>query len=422
MGMTLTEKIIARHAGLDHVKPGQIVSAKVDLCMANDATMRLNVDIFENKVKATRVFDPDRVILIMDHQVPADSPQTAEVHDLSRRFAERYGLTYFYETEGICHQVMVEKHVEPGMLVVGADSHTNSYGVIGAVSCGMGSTDVVAVMVRGETWLQVPHSVKVELTGSLGAGVYGKDVILNLIKRTTVSGLTYKAVEFAGPGLDGIPVPQRFTLCNMTTETGAKSSMIAPDAATYDYIRAVRGSAPEPDPTLFSDPDAVYEQTYRIDLGSLTPQVARPHSVDNVVDVGETAGSAIDQAFLGACTNARIEDLREAAKIMGGRKVAKGVRFMVTPASRSVYLQGMREGLLDTFMSAGAIVNHPGCSACWGACQGVLAAGQTMISSGNRNFKGRAGSADSNIYLSSPATVAASAIAGKITDPREFLP
>jgi 3-isopropylmalate/(R)-2-methylmalate dehydratase large subunit len=419
--MTLTERIIARHSGRDAVRPDEIVTASVDLCMANDGTMRLNVDIFENKIGATRVFDPERIVLIMDHQVPADSPQTAEVHEISRRFAEKYGIRHFYESEGICHQVMIEKHVEPGMLVVGADSHTNSYGVVGSVSCGMGSTDISAVMALGKTWLRVPHSVRVELIGKLKPSVVTKDIILALIRQTTCSGLAYRAVEFTGPALADIPVPQRFTLCNMTTETGAKSSMIVPDDATYAYLRERRGVDITRDPLLVSDPDAVYEQTYTIDCSSLDPQVARPHSVDNVVPVGETAGVRIDQAFLGACTNARIEDLRQAADIIRGRKIASNVRFLVTPASRTVYLESMREGLIETFMSAGAIISHPGCSACWGACQGVLASGQTMISTGNRNFKGRAGSGESNIYLASPATVAASAVTGVITDPREFL-
>ena len=419
MGMTLTEKIIARHAGRDHVAPGDVVGIGIDLCMANDATMRLNIRLVEQELRAERLFDPAKVIIVMDHQVPADSPATAEVLELSQRFAARYGA-HFFANEGICHQILAERFVEPGMLLVGADSHTNSLGALGAVSCGMGSTDIAAAMVSGRSWLRVPETVRVTLTGRMRPGVRPKDAILRLVAETTCSGLIYQAVEFAGDGVEAMEVPERFTLCNMTTECGAKSSMVQPDERTLAYIREQRGQAPVLPADLRSDPDAVFARDIHIDLSELEPMIAKPFSVDNVDTVASVKGTRIDQAFLGSCTNGRIEDLREAAAVLGGRRVAPHIRFLVTPASRTVYRQAMKEGLIATFLDAGAIINHPGCSACWGAHQGVLSAGQAMISTGNRNFRGRAGHRDSLIYLASPATVAASAIDGTIQDPREY--
>jgi len=419
MGMTLTEKIIARHAGRASVAPGDVVGVNVDLCMANDATMRLNVRIVEKELAAEKLFDPSKVVIVMDHQVPADTPETAEVYALSQRFAGKYG-THFFASEGVCHQILAERFVEPGMLLVGADSHTNALGALGAVSCGMGSTDVSAAMVSGRTWLRVPETVRVVLTGTLQPGVRPKDAVLRLVGETRASGLIYQAVEYAGEGIEAMEVPERFTLCNMTTECGAKSSMVRPDARTLNYIRQQRGVDLALDEDLYSDADAVFAREIRIDLSTLEPMVAKPSSVDNVDTVTSVKGTPIDQAFLGSCTNGRIEDLREAAAVLAGRKVASHIQFLVTPASRTVYRQAMKEGLLDTFMDAGAIVNHPGCSVCWGAHQGVLSAGQTMISTGNRNFRGRGGHRDSLIYLASPATVAASALTGTIQDPREF--
>lgn len=419
MKMTLVEKIFARHANKNTAIPGEILTVDVDLCMANDATMRLNVDIVENKLKAKSLWDPTKIVLVMDHQVPSDSPQTAAVHEMSKNFARKYGIQAFHDGDGICHQLLLEKYILPGQLVVGADSHTPSAGALGASGCGMGSTDISATMVTGKTWVRVPQTVRVNLHGALQPSVYPKDIILALIKQTGAGGLVYKAVEFRGDAVRAFSVSERFTLCNMTTEAGAKTAVIEPGVQVYEYIKNERGTSVQIQDWWFSDPDAIYAQTFDIDLQTLEPQVACPHSVDNVHPVSKVKGTKINQAFLGACTNSRIDDLRIAADVIKGKKVHPDVKFDVTPSSREVYLQAVREGLIAIFIEAGARINNPGCSTCWGACQGVLAAGQTLISTQNRNFKGRSGSKDANIYLASPKTVVASAIFGVITDPRE---
>lgn len=419
MSMNLVEKIFARHANKSSVKAGDLLTVDVDYCMANDATMRLNVDIVQNKLKASKMHDPSKVVLIMDHQVPADSPQTAEVHEMSKNFAKKYGIEKFHASDGICHQLMVESYVLPGQLVVGADSHSPSYGALGALGCGMGSTDICAAMVTGQTWVKVPETVKVVLAGELSESVFPKDIILALIKITGAGGLVYKAVEFCGDAVKKFTVSERFTLCNMTTEAGAKTAVIAPDQQVYEYLKQQRNIDVEIQDWWFSDLDANYFATITIDLNKLHPQIAKPHSVDNVCDVGEVEGTKIDRAFLGACTNARIDDLRIAAEVLKGKKIHPDVQLHVAPASRSVQRQAMREGVMEILLDAGAILNHTGCSTCWGAHQGVLSNGQVLISSQNRNFRGRSGSKDALIYLASPKTVAASAIAGVITDPRK---
>jgi len=420
MGMTLIEKIFAKHANKTFVVPDEILTVDVDFCMANDATMRLNVDIVENKLKAKKVWDPSKIILVMDHQVPADSPQTAAVHEMSKNFAKKYGIEAFHGGDGICHQLLVEKYVLPGQLIIGADSHTPSVGALGASGCGMGSTDICATMVTGKTWMKVPQSVKIILNGTLQKSVYPKDIILALIKQTGAGGLVYKAVEFQGKSVRNFSVSERFTLCNMTTEAGAKTAVIEPDLNVYKYIEQERNISVQTQDRWFSDKDAKYSQSFGIDLNTLEPQVACPHSVDNVFPVSSVVGTKIDQAFLGACTNSRIDDLRIAAEVFKSNKVHSDVKLDVTPSSREVYLQAVREGLMAIFIEAGARVNHPGCSTCWGACQGVLASGQTLISTQNRNFKGRSGSKDAKIYLASPKTVAVSAVRGFIADPREI--
>ncbi len=419
MGMTLIEKIFARHANKSSTTPDEILTVDVDLCMANDATMRLNVDIVENKLKAKSLWDPSKIVLVMDHQVPADSPQTAAVHEMSKNFARKYGIQAFHDGDGICHQLLVEKYILPGQLIVGADSHTPSAGALGASGCGMGSTDISATMVTGKTWVRVPRTVRVVLHGLPQPSVYSKDVILALIKQTGSGGLVYKAVEFQGEAVKKFSVSERFTLCNMTTEAGAKTAVVEPDAQVYEYIKNERGTVVQHQDWWLSDRDAKYAQTFDIDLNVLEPQVACPHSVDNVHPVSKVKGTKINQAFLGACTNSRIDDLRIAAEVMKGHTVHPDVKFDVTPSSREVYLQASREGIIAIFIEAGARINNPGCSTCWGACQGVLGTGQTLISTQNRNFMGRSGSKDANIYLASPKTVAASAITGVITDPRE---
>lgn len=418
MGMTLVEKIFARHARLEAVKPQQILTVNVDYCMANDGTMRLNSSIIEDRMQLVKLWDPAKVVIVMDHQVPADTPQAAEVHKISRKFAQKFQVEAFHDSDGICHQILLEKYVLPGQLVVGADSHTLSTGAIGAAGLGMGSTDISAVMATGETWVKVPVSVKVVLDGKLQAGVYPKDIILALIKQTKADGLGYKAAEITGPALAELSVADRFTICNMMAEAGAKTALIAPDEAVYRYLDALRQTTVPRADWLFADEDAVYEQVITINLDELAPQVACPHSVDNVHPVAAMSGTKVHQVFIGSCTNGRYEDLKVAADVLRGRKIHPDIKLLVTPASRQVYLRAIREGLIEDFMNAGAVVNHPGCSTCWGAGQGVVSAGEVLLSTQNRNFKGRSGSSEAQIYLCSPATAAHSALTGVITDPR----
>lgn len=414
--MNLTEKIIAKHTNKNDVKPGEIVEVDVDWCMANDATIALNIDIFENKFAFKNVWDPEKIVFINDHQVPADSVNTAAAHQKTRNFCKAQNIQC-HESDGVCHQIMFEKYVKPGQLVVAADSHTCSYGCVGVVSTGLGSTDIAAVMGTGKTWLKIPETIKIDLKGALQKGIFAKDVILNVIKDLSASGAAYKTIEFSGEATARFSISERFTLCNMVIEAGGKSAMVAPDEKVismfknenidWNYLKA--------------DSDAAYSQMLSYDLSNLSPQVACPHFVDNVSDISNVEGTKIDQAFLGSCTNGRLDDLTIGANLLKGKKVSPDVRLLVTPASVEIYKAALDQGLIRIFLDASAIVNHPGCSTCWGACQGVLADGQTMITSANRNFKGRAGSPESNIYLASPATVIASAIEGKITDPRKYV-
>ena len=416
MGMTVTEKIIAAHAREASVSAGEIVEVDVDWCMVNDATVAHTIDIFEKEFEFNKVFNAGGVIFVNDHQVPADSVATAEYQKKAREFAAKHGL-FIHESDGVCHQIMVERYVRPAQLIAAADSHTLSYGCIGAVSVGMGSTDIAAIMGTGKTWLKVPESIKVSLHGSLREGVYAKDIALNLVGMLSASGANYQTVEFVGSGVEQLSISERFTICNMMVEAGAKSTMIVPDSEVMSQF-----SLGSTNLTLLkSDNDAHYVCDYDVELGELVPMLACPHAVDNVVEVIAVEDRSINQAFLGSCTNGRIEDLRVAATILKNQRVHSGVRFLVTPASVAVYRQALAEGVLDSLIAAGAIINHPGCSTCWGACQGVLAASEIMISTANRNFCGRAGSSASQVYLASPATVAVSALKGVISDPREII-
>lgn len=414
--MNLTEKIIAKHADKKKVTPGEIVEVSVDWCMANDATISLNIDIFNNEFGFTNVWDSEKIIFINDHQIPADSVNTATVHQKTREFCKKHKIRC-HESDGVCHQIMFENYVKPGELIVAADSHTCSYGCIAAVSAGMGSTDIAAVMGTGKTWLKVPETIKFDLKGVLPQGVFAKDVILKIIKDLSASGATYKTVEFSGEIISRFSISERFTLCNMVIEAGGKSAMIAPDEKVVSMFNDKNVDWN----FLIADANAAYSQTILYDFSELAPQVACPHFVDNVQDITQVEGTRIDQAFLGSCTNGRLDDLIIGANLLKGKKISPDVRLLVTPASIDIYQEALRQGIIHIFLEAGAMVNHPGCSTCWGACQGVLAKGQTMISSANRNFKGRAGSPESDIYLASPATVIASAIEGLITDPRKLL-
>ena len=408
-GMTIAEKIIARAAGLSQVKAGDIATVTLDRLMSNDGTTHLTIGMYE-KLKNPHIADKDKLVWIVDHNIPSDSPKTAASQKKMRDFAKANDIK-FYEGEGVCHQVMMENHVVPGELIFGADSHTCAYGALGAFGTGVGCTDYLYAMVTGTSWVMVPGTLRFNLKGKLNDGVYARDLILSIIGKIGANGANCKAMEFAGEGLHSLSMADRISICNLCVEAGAKTALMEVDDVAMDYLKE---HGREPKACFTSDDDAVFEQVYDIDLSTIQPIVAKPHFVDNVVPAKESLGVKIDEAFLGSCNNGRIEDLRVGAAIIKGKKVAPKVRFLVVPASRSVYLQAMKEGLLDIFMDAGAIVMNPNCSVCWGSCQGVIGEGETLISTGTRDFKGRAGHKDSFVYLASAATVTASAIKGEI--------
>ena len=410
MGMTIAEKIIARAAGVESVRPGDIHTVEVDRLMSNDGTTHLTIDMYNTKLKHPHTADVSKLVWIVDHNVPSDSPKTAASQKKMRDFAKEHGIT-FYEGQGVCHQIMMENHVCPGELIFGADSHTCAYGALGAFGTGVGCTDYLYAMVTGKSWVLVPETLRFNLTGKLPEGVYARDLILTIIGKIGANGANYKAMEFAGEGLKTLTMSDRIAICNLCVEAGAKTALMEVDDIALDYLHE---HGREPKACFVSDEDAVFAATYDIDLSTITPIVAKPHFVDNVCPAREAAGIKIDEAFLGSCNNGRIEDLRVGAALLKGRKVHPLVRFLVVPASQAVYKEALKEGLLQIFMESGAIVMNPNCSVCWGSCQGVIGEGETLISTGTRNFKGRAGHRDSFVYLASAATVTASAIKGEI--------
>ena len=410
MGMTIAEKIIARAAGVESVRPGDIHTVEVDRLMSNDGTTHLTIDMYNTKLKHPHIADVSKLVWIVDHNVPSDSPKTAASQKKMRDFAKEHGIT-FYEGQGVCHQIMMENHVCPGELIFGADSHTCAYGALGAFGTGVGCTDYLYAMVTGKSWVLVPETLRFNLTGKLPEGVYARDLILTIIGKIGANGANYKAMEFAGEGLKTLTMSDRIAICNLCVEAGAKTALMEVDDIALDYLHE---HGREPKACFVSDEDAVFASTYDIDLSTITPIVAKPHFVDKVCPAREAAGIKIDEAFLGSCNNGRIEDLRVGAALLKGRKVHPLVRFLVVPASQAVYKEALKEGLLQIFMESGAIVMNPNCSVCWGSCQGVIGEGETLISTGTRNFKGRAGHRDSFVYLASAATVTASAIKGEI--------
>ncbi len=410
MGMTIAEKIIARAAKVDKVSPGEIHTVELDYLMSNDGTTHLTIDMYNNKLKNPRIADKDKVVFIVDHNIPAENPKTAAVHKKMREFARDNGIKFF-EGKGVCHQIMFEEFVEPGQLIFGADSHTCSYGALGAFGTGVGCTDFLYAMVTGTSWVMVPQTLRFNLKGKLREGVYPRDLILTIIGDIGANGANYKVMEFAGEGAHGLSVNDRFVLCNLAVEAGAKSGIVEPDDKVRQFVES-RGR--RADNMYVSDGDAVFEKVYEYDLDKIEPVVARPDFVDDVIPLSEVGDVRIDEAFLGSCNNGRIDELRVAASILKGRKVHPDVRFIIAPASNNVYLQALEEGLIDVFMEAGAMVMNANCSVCWGSCQGVIGEGEVLISTGTRNFKGRAGHKDSKVYLGSAATVTASAIAGTI--------
>ncbi len=414
MGSTMAEKVLARASGRTRVAPGDLVTARVDKIMAHEAFALCAMKLMRAGV--SRLFDPDRVIVILDHYFPAPSLPMAAGHTMARSLVETLGVKHFLGHAGICHQVLTERGlVLPGELVFGTDSHSTTYGALGAAGTGLGLTEIAYAMATGELWLQVPPTLRFVLDGRPGGGIMSKDVILHIAGRFGTDVAQYRSVEFTGPVADRMTLSSRMTVSNMGVELGAKFAFFAADESTCRYLSERVRERVEP---FGPDPDAAYEATHILDLTSLEPQVACPHSPGNVKPVRDVDGVSVAQAFIGSCTNARLEDFEVAAAILRGRKVHPGTRLIVTPASHEVHLEATKAGYVQTLLEAGAHVTASGCGACPGGHGGVVGHGEACISSTNRNFRGRMGSTDADIYLASPATVAASAIAGKITDPR----
>lgn len=419
--MNISEKILAKASDRDKVHPGEIVNAKVDMIMIHDLTGPLAIEAFR-KIGVKKVWDNRKIVIIFDHQVPAESVKMAELHKLLREFAKEQKIKLYDVGEGgICHQVMAEKgHVAPGMLIVGADSHTCTYGAFGAFATGIGSTEAAAVFATGEIWLRVPETLKINVEEKFQKFVTPKDLILFLIGQMGVDSAIYKCVEFAGSTIRSMSNDGRMTLCNMVVEMGAKNGIIEPDEITFNFLKERVPNLEETAKLLKSDPNAHYERTLNVKVTHLEPQVACPPSVDNVKPASKVDDVKIDQAFIGSCTNGRMEDLRLASEILKGKKIKDHVRMIVIPASQEVYMQALNEGLIEIFVRAGGLVCNPTCGPCLGGHIGLLASDEVCISTSNRNFIGRMGSPKAHIYLASPATVAASALTGKITDPREM--
>ncbi len=412
MAQTLVEKILSNKSQKE-VYANDLTIANIDFCMAQDGTAPLAIRAFR-EMEAKKVWDPKKIALVLDHSAPSPNEGVSKLHKYIREFAHEQNIKYLYDVGcGVCHQLLPQEgHVMPSDLVVGADSHTCTYGALGAFSTGVGSTDMAAVFKTGKLWFRVPETIKFEIDGKLPNRVYSKDLILSIIKKLTADGATYKAVEFVGETIDNLSVPARMTMSNMAIEMGAKAGVMPADEKVKKYLNKKEINI------VKSDPDANFEKTISIDASNLSPQVACPHTVDNGKDIGKVEGAHIDQAFVGTCTNGRLEDLKIAAEIIRGKKVHKDVRMIVVPASQKIWTQALKKGLIETFMKAGAVVCNAGCGPCVSTHQGVLGSDEVCISTANRNFKGRMGSSESKIYLGSPATVTASAIKGEITDPR----
>ena len=419
MGMTMTQKILAAHAGLDSVKAGDLIEAKLDIVLGNDVTTPVAVDVFD-KAGFTRVFDKEKIAIVLDHYTPCKDIKSAELCATARSFAKRFDITHFYDVGavGIEHALLPEKGiVGPGDLIIGADSHTCTYGALGAFSTGVGSTDMAAGMAMGENWFKVPSAIKVTLKGKLQPFVSGKDVILHLIGLIGVDGALYKSLEFVGEGVKALTMDDRFAIANMAIEAGAKNGIFPVDEQTMAYVK---DRFTRPVRVFEADADAVYEREVVIDLDTLKPTVALPHLPSNTKTVDEVKGLPIDQVVIGSCTNGRIGDLRAAAAILKGKRVAKGVRCIVIPATEEIYLQSIREGLTEIFIEAGCAVSTPTCGPCLGGHMGCMAAGERAVATTNRNFVGRMGHVKSEVILASPAVAAASAVAGAVASPYDM--
>lgn len=424
MGMTITEKILSKAAGKEKVVPGEVIFAKLDGLMGHDLKASA-FQFFEEKLKKDKVFDPDRIWIVFDHHAPADTANAAKQQKMMRHYVKKYNITHFYDIGqgGICHVVVPEQGlVKPGDVVAGGDSHTCTYGALGAFATGIGNTDFAYALAFGELWLQVPATFQVHCHGILPEYVGGKDIALYLLKMISTDGATYKALEFSGDAIKSLSMADRFTICNMVVETGAKNGIFPVDEITFEYLQSrdtLNQKQKEKWSLLQSDEDAVFEKVIDIDCSKLSPQVACPHLPDNVVDVDTLKNIKVDQVFIGSCTNGRLEDLRLAAQILKGKKINPLTRMIVIPGSQLILQQAIKEGIWETFLQAGAILGPPACGPCAGLDLGLLAEGEVALSTTNRNFKGRMGDPQAEVYLSSPVVAAASAITGYITHPRE---
>ena len=417
MGKTLAEKILSQKSG-SNARSGDIVIAKVDLVFAQDTTGPLTVRQFQTS-GFERLANPQKTALFLDHAAPSPNHRLSTDHTLLRHFAQQTGCLISDVGDGVCHQVVVESLAKPGDVIIGADSHTVTAGGLGAFATGMGSSDIAIAFGLGKSWFRVPESIKVVVSGNFPDGVYAKDLILYLIGQIGADGATYKALEFSGDSVNTMSMSQRFSIANMAVEAGAKAGLFAADKTTEDYLVSQgRGNHYQP---IFPDADASYEQTININVANLEPIVSKPHTVDNIAPVRELKGTKIQQVFIGTCTNGRLEDLAVAASILKGKKCHPETRLIIAPASRQVLLAAINAGYIQSLIEAGAVILPPGCGACLGLHQGVLGDGESCLSTANRNFKGRMGNPEAFIYLGSPATAAATAIAGEITDPREVM-
>jgi len=413
--MTFAEKVLSRASGRQ-ASPGDIVNARIDMAMSHENSL-LVMKAF-GEMGASKIWDSSKVTILFDHRIPANTVKTAEGHKAIREFVRGAGLPNFYDMgEGICHQVMPEKGLTlPGTLIVGTDSHTTTYGAFGAFATGIGATEMAAVWATGELWLRVPETLRVRMNGTLSNRVSPKDAILHIIGDIGADGADYACVEFSGESVDSMSVAGRMVLSNMSTEMGAKAGVVFPDGKTNEWLSLRTKKKWE---VVSSDSSAAVKDIFEYEMSDMGPQVARPHRVDDVVPIEEVEGRPIDQAFIGSCTNGRMEDLQAAREVLRGRKISESLRLIIAPASRETYLDALENGVLADLVRSGAVIINPGCGPCLGAHQGLLAQGERCISTTNRNFKGRMGSPDAEIYLASPATVAASALRGEITDPRE---
>ncbi len=417
MGQTIAEKILSEHAGTT-VIPGELIISNIDAVMVQDGTGPLAVNEFK-KMNKTKLFNPERTILFLDHAAPSPRKELSNSHKVLRDFAKEYGAVLSEVGEGVCHQRLVENFINPGEVLLGADSHTCTSGALGAFATGVGSTDIAVVMALGKTWLKVPSTFKIVIDGEFPKGVYAKDLILHLIGLIGADGATYKALEFTGSAVKKMTMSERFTISNMAVEAGAKAGLFETDEKTYEYLKE-HGRA-DKFKEIKADEDAVYERVININLNELKPTISCPHTVDNTKTIDEMEKTAINQVYIGTCTNGRIEDLQIAADILKGKKVNPDVRLLVAPASRKVFLEALEKGIIATLVEAGAAIVTSGCGACVGVHAGILGDGEVCLATQNRNFKGRMGNTEGFIYLSSPATAAYSAIKGYIADVREVL-